>query len=151
MPRYASANAVKVSTPNGIRDSTGALTDATTISLVVHKPDGTPTTGSPYSPVHDSTGMYHVMVPATDVGTVGMYPYVWQGTVGSDAFTSDSANFDVYDPFEPATLSLQDAKQLLNIDPAITTNDAEITRMIATVQAIIEKAIGGPVITRQFT
>src|SRR5215468_9100198 len=148
MARYPSGATVTVSTT--ITDRTGAAADASPITLTVHKPDGTSTAGSPYTPAHDGTGQYHVDLPTADTATVGAYPYTWTATVSSVVGVS-TGNFDVFDPFEPATIALQDAKDMLNIPQSVTTNDAEISRMIATVKAIIEKAIGGPVITRQFT
>lgn len=148
MARYASGSTVTLSTT--IKDSTGALTDASPITLTLQKPDGTATAGSPYTPTHDSTGTYHVNLPTADVATVGHYPGYWSATIGSVVGITP-VQFDIYDPLEVSVLSLQDAKDMLNIPLTSTTDDAEIARKIATIEANIERMIGGPVITRSIT
>jgi len=144
MARYPSGATVTVSTT--ITDRTGAPADASVITLTVHQPDGTVKTY--LSPTHDGVGLYHQDLPTADTTPVGMYPYTWTATVASTTGIS-VGNFDVYDPFEPATLALQDAKDALNIPQTVTSSDAEVARMVSAVQALIERMIGGPIITRE--
>jgi len=148
MARYL-AGLETVHIPVTVRDSTGTLTDASAISLVVHQPDGTVKTYS--SPAHDGTGLYHQDLPLADTTPVGFYPWVWQITLASGAGGGSKGSFDTYDPFEVTVLPLQDAKDMLNIQASDTSNDSELQRKIATITALIEKTIGGPVITRQIT
>ena len=77
MARYL-AGIETVHIPVTVRDSTGTLTDASAISLVVHQPDGTVKTYS--SPAHDGTGLYHQDLPLADTTQFGFYPWVWQIT-----------------------------------------------------------------------
>jgi hypothetical protein len=100
MARYPLNQPIRVSTT--VKDVTGALVDAGTLTLVVKlaAADGTLTTTGTYaSPVHDSTGTYHQDVPVTDLAAVGHYVYWWTST-GTGAGVSPPADFDVYDPGE---------------------------------------------------
>ena len=65
-------------------------------------------------------GLYHVDVPAVDLTQLGHYQYAWVST-GTGAGVAPG-DFDVYDPYEVAVLSLQDAKDALNIPQATTTS-----------------------------
>jgi hypothetical protein len=148
--RYPSGQPVRIST--AVRDVTGALVDAGTLTLLVKTAaaDGTwTTTGTYASPVHDSTGTYHQDIPVTDLATTGHYQYTWTST-GTGAGVS-FGEFDVFDPFETSVLPLQDAKDALNIPQATTTFDTEIASYIATIKANLEKATGGPLVNRAIT
>jgi len=148
--RYPSGKTISI--PIVFTDGTGAFADATSISLAVRKPDGTPTAGSPYtSPVHDSLGHYHQLLPAADTAPLGHYPYVVSGSVGGVPTVSDGDNFEVFDPFEVNVLPLQDAKDTLNIPQTVTVNDAEIRRKVATIVANMERTTGGPILNRTIT
>src|SRR5262249_4842281 len=57
-------------------------------------------------------------------------------------------DFDVFDPFEQAVLSLQDAKDALNIPQSVTGADTELQVVIATVEQALEGFTGGPLINR---
>jgi len=57
--------------------------------------------------------------------------------------------FDVFDPSEVSVLSLADGKAALRI--TTTANDSKILRKIASIEADIERVIGGPIVTRQVT
>lgn len=57
----------------------------------------------------------------------------------------------MYDPFEMRVLSLQDAKQMLNIPMSSTANDAELDSWIASIESGLERFTGGPVISRTVT
>jgi hypothetical protein len=151
MARYSLGAPVRVSTT--VRDTSGALVNAGTITLVVKlaQADGTlATTGTYASPVNDSTGLYHVDVPAADLTAIGHYSYVWTST-GTGAGVSPPADFDITDPFEVSVLPLQDAKDALNIPQATTTSDAEIQSYIATIESSLERATGGPLTNRVVT
>jgi hypothetical protein len=151
MARYPLGGPVRVSTT--VRDVTGALVNAGAITLVVKlaQADGTlATTGTYASPVNDSTGLYHVDIPAADLTVIGHYSYVWTST-GTGAGVSPPADFDIIDPFEVSVLPLQDAKDALNIPQATTTYDTEIASYIATIESSLERATGGPLVNRVVT
>lgn len=143
--RYPQGQPIRVSTT--IHDVTGALVNAGTLTLAVAKPDAT--TQSYTTPVNDSTGAYHQDIPAADINTIGHYQYTWTST-GTGAGVS-FGDFDVHDPFEPAVLPLQDAKDMLNIPQATTTWDAEIQSWIATIETSLEGLTGGPLVNRSVT
>ena len=150
MSRYPAGQPVRISTT--VRDVTGALVDAGTLTLLVKTAavDGTWTaTGTYSSPAHDSTGTYHQDIPVTDLATTGHYQYSWTST-GAGAGVS-FGEFDVFDPFETSVLPLQDAKDALNIPASTTTSDAEIASYIATIKSSLEKATGGPLVNRTIT
>jgi len=143
--RYPNGQPVRVSTT--VRDLSGALVNATAITLTVHKPDGT--AQSYPTPANDGTGLYHQDLPAADLTQNGHYQYAWIST-GTGAGVAPG-DFDVYDPYEVRVLSLQDAKDTLNIPQATTRDDAEIDAWIATIESSLERFTGGPVITRPVT
>jgi hypothetical protein len=135
-----------------VRDVTGALVNATTLTLLVKlaQADGTQSvTGTYASPANDSTGTYHQDIPVTDLAAAGHYQYTWTST-GTGAGVS-YGEFDVFDPFETSVLPLQDAKDQLNIPQATTTSDAEIQSYIATIESNLERATGGPLVNRAVT
>jgi hypothetical protein len=140
--RYPNGQPIRVSTT--ITDLTGTLVNAGSLSLTVQKPDVTQQVYS--SPVNDSTGKYHQDIPATDLTQNGHYLYVWTAT-GTGAGVS-RGDFDVFDPFEPAILPLQDAKDALNIPQATTSYDAELQIFVDAVTADMEQLTGGPAVNR---
>jgi len=144
--RYALGQPVRISTT--IRDVTGTLVNAGTLSLTVKKPDATTQTYA--SPSNDGTGLYHQDIPAADITQLGHYAYVWTAT-GTGAGVSGSASFDVFDPFEANVLPLQDAKDALAKSQTAVTDDAELQRLTATIEAALERHIGGPIINRSIT
>jgi hypothetical protein len=129
-----------------VKDLSGTLVNAGTLSLTVRKPDAT--TGTYASPANDSTGVYHQDIPAVDLTQLGRYQYAWTAT-GTGAGVSPPSGFDVYDPFEITLLSLADAKDVLAKSQTSTTDDAEIMRTVAAIEASLERVTGGPVINRQ--
>jgi hypothetical protein len=145
MARYSTGQPVRLSTT--VRDVTGTLVSPTAITLTISKPDGT--TQSYSSPASDGTGLLHQDIPVTDLGQVGHYQYKWTST-GTGAGES-AGNFDVFDPFEPAVLSLQDAKDMLNIPQSSTASDAELQSYVATIETSLEGLTGGPLISRVIT
>ena len=150
MARYPQGQPVRISTT--VRDVTGALVDAGTLTLVVKiaAADGTQTTTGTYAtPSHDSTGTYHQDIPVTDLATAGHYQYTWTAT-GTGAGVS-FGEFDVFDPFETSVLPLQDAKDALNIPQATTSSDTEIAAYIATIESSFRGMTGGPIVNRTIT
>jgi hypothetical protein len=150
MSRYPAGQPVRISTT--VRDVTGALVNAGTLTLVVKlaQADGTwLTTGTYASPVLDSTGTYHQDIPVTDLAVTGHYQYTWTST-GTGAGVS-FGDFDVFDPFETAVLPLQDAKDELNIPQSTTTSDNELLSYIATIESSLHGMTGGPIVNRTIT
>ena len=140
--RYPAGQPIRVSTT--VRGLDGTLATPTALTLTVQKPDATQQSYS--SPVQDSTGNYHQDVPAADLTQNGHYQYAWTAT-GTGAGVS-AGDWDVYDPFEVRVMSLQDAKDMLNIPAANTGSDAEIDSWIASIESGLERFTGGPVISR---
>jgi hypothetical protein len=150
MARYPLGQPVRVSTT--VKDVNGALVNAGTLTLVVKiaAAGGTWTTAGTYaSPANDGVGLYHQDVPVTDLATAGHYQYTWTAT-GTGAGVS-FGDFDVFDPFEAAVISLQDAKDMLNMTQATTTSDAELASFIATIETSLEGLTGGPLVNRVIT
>lgn len=143
--RYPNGQPIRIS--DTVEDLTGTLVNATTITLTVQKPDGTQQIYS--SPTNDSTGKYHQDIPAADLAQNGHYLFVWTKT-GTGAGVS-TGEFEVYDPFEPVVLSLQDAKDALNIAQTTTTYDSEIHVYLDTVNTAMETIVGGPIVNRTVT
>ncbi len=145
MARYPTGQPIRLSTT--VRDVTGALVNAGALTLLVkiRNADGTSsTTGTYATPVNDSTGNYHQDVPVTDLVSAGHYQYTWTAT-GTGAGVS-FGDFDVFDPFEPALLPLQDAKDILRISQADTSRDGTIARYVATIESCLERMTGGPLL-----
>jgi hypothetical protein len=143
--RYPNGQSIRLTTT--VRDLTGALVDAGSLTLTVKKPDATQQVYS--TPVHDSTGTYHQDVPATDLSQNGHY--LWVFTASGTGAGVSRGDFDVFDPFEPAILPLSDAKDALNIPQATTTWDTRIQTILDTVTAAIENITGGPLFNRTIT
>ena len=147
MARYPLNQPIRLSTT--VRDVTGALVNATALTLLVKiaAADGTQTTTGTYgSPANDGTGLYHQDIPVTDLAAAGHYQYTWTAT-GTGAGVS-FGEFDVFDPFEVSVLPLQDAKDALNIPQATTTYDSELAQYVATIEASLERFTGGPMVNK---
>ena len=151
MARYPLNQPIRLSAT--VKDVTGTLVNARALTLLVKlaQADGTQlTTGTYASPANDSTGTYHQDIPVTDLASAGHYQYTWTST-GTGAGVS-FGEFDVFDALaETAILPLQDAKDQLNIPQATTTSDTEIASYIATIKANLEKATGGPIVSKTIT
>lgn len=142
--RYPQGQPVTVSTTITVG---GTLTNAGGLTLTVQNPDLTTQTFG--SPTNDSTGKYHQDIPASNLTQLGHYLYKWVAT-GTGAGVS-RGDFDVFDPFEPAVLSLQDAKQVVNIPDATTVYDNELQLYVDVATAAIEAMTGGPAYNRSIT
>jgi hypothetical protein len=148
--RYPIGQPIRLSTT--VRDVTGALVNATALTLLVKtaQADGTQlTTGTYATPVNDSTGAYHQDIPVTDLAAAGHYQYTWTST-GTGAGVS-FGEFDVFDPFETSVLPLADGKDALNIPQTVTTSDSEIMAYVATIRSCLERYTGGPLVNRTIT
>lgn len=143
MARFPQGQPIRLSTT--VTDITGVLVNATTLTLVIQNPDLTQQTFS--TPTNDSTGTYHQDIPASDLTQFGHYQFVWTST-GTGAGVQ-RGEFDVFDPFEPEVLPLQDAKQACNVTS--TAYDNELQAYVDTITANLEAATGGPIVTRQVT
>jgi hypothetical protein len=148
MARYPLGQPITLATT--VREvATGALVDPATLTLTIRRPDGTSLPAYTYNPgavARDALGTFHLDVPTTDLVAVGHHPYTWVST-GPGA-GAGVGSFDIFDPFEVSVLSLPDAKDHLNIARANTQYDALIQIWLDTIESEIERAIGGPVITR---
>jgi hypothetical protein len=145
--RYPLGQPLRLSTTTSTLNVNGTYTlaNATTLTLLVSKPDATQQTYA--SPANDGTGLYHQDIPATDLTQTGHYQYTWTAT-GTAAGVS-FGDFDVFDALaEPALLPLQDAKDMLNIPQSVTTYDTELQSFIATVETSLEGFTGGPLVNR---
>lgn len=130
-----------------VRDFTGTLVTPTTIVLTVTKPDAT--VGTYSSPTADSLGQYHQDVPALDLTQVGHHQYVWT-TTGPGAGVVPGS-FDLRDPLAVQVLTLNDAKDHVDIPQATTTHDVELQSWLDTIQTSLEKMTGGPIFNRAVT
>lgn len=146
MARYLLGAPATVTTTVRQRNTDGSysLATPTTLVLTVQRPDLTLQAYA--APTADSLGTYHQDVPAADLGQVGHYQYKWVST-GPGAGVA-AGSFDVADPFDVSLLSLQDAKDMLNISQATTTYDAEIQSWIDAIEAGLERLTGGPLVNR---
>ena len=112
-----------------VRDSVGALTNATTISVVVTLPDGTTTSPSVTNPPAE-TG--HYILDFTPV-QAGRHHFYWTSTGPAAAYT------DVLDVRSTSRtiISLADAKAHLNMTS--TRDDEELRSMVESVTAVVER------------
>jgi hypothetical protein len=124
-----------------VKDSAGALTNATTVTLTVTLPDGTPATPSVTNPPA-STGQYRVTYVPTVEGR-----YAWRAVTTSPN-TAYQDVFEVRESVSPALLSLADAKAHLNI--TTTTYDDELREYLEAATKIVESYVG-PVVRRTYT
>jgi hypothetical protein len=124
-----------------VRDSAGALANATTVALTITKPDGTTETPSVSNPP-SVTGEYRVTYVPTVEGV-----YAWRAvtTVPNTAFQDV---FVVRASVSTALLSLADAKAHLNI--TTTASDDELREYLEAATEIVESYVG-PVVRRSHT
>ena len=148
MARYPLGQPIRLSFT--VRDTTGTLVNpgAATLVVKIAAADGTSTTTGTYpSLASDGAGLLHQDIPVTDLVAAGHYQYALT-TTGTGAGVS-FGEFDVFDPFETSVLSLQDAKDQLNI--TTTASDTELASWIATIESALERYTGGPLVNRQVT
>ena len=88
-----------VYTPAAIIDDTvdpPVPTDAV-LKLTVRKPDGTLQDYT--SPAHTGVGLYHQVIPTTDMPQLGQYRWLWIATGAGQGATNPSGRFEIFDPF----------------------------------------------------
>ncbi|WP_084963752.1 head-tail connector protein [Thermoactinospora rubra] len=113
----------------------GTLTNATTISLTILRPDGT--TDGPFTPVNDGIGLYHYDYTSAQAGR-HIARWTTTGPVGAD-----EESFDVAAQWaEAGVISLVAAKKQLNIDLSDTEDDEEIQDYLRSVTEICERYVG---------
>jgi hypothetical protein len=123
-----------------VRDANGALTNAT-VSLAVTLPDGvTAAPGSPFTPVNDSTGVYHVDFATA---TVGLHKFAWS----SASPTTNKVDWVSVRRFI-SILSLAVGRDYLGQQD--TRADEKIRSLLASTTRQIENRVG-PVVVRSFT
>lgn len=127
------------------RNSSGALADATAVSLTITLPDGTASSHAPANPP-PTTGQYTHDFVTTQAGR-HVFRYVFTGAVPTQAFTDV---FHVWPQAPTWIIGLAEAKDALNIDQAVTTYDDELRRTIAGASAVVEDIVG-IVAVRSFT
>lgn len=133
MATYDIGDVVTVSI--AIRDSTGALADATSVSVTFTLPDLT--VAGPFTATHGTIGQYSY---AYTTSQAGRHLVKWTAT-GTNAGIEPDV-FDVA-PADPHFLiSIADAKDACNIAPANITHDAELRLYLAAATVVIENIAG---------
>lgn len=117
-----------------VKDSTGALANATAVVLTITLPDLTTVTPAVSNP---TTGNYTATYPTTQAGR---HLVNWVAT-GTNASTYSDV-FDVRSAAINSIVSLADVKDYLNIPQADTTQDAELRGFIGSATHVIEHEVG---------
>jgi hypothetical protein len=123
-----------------VRDANGALADATTMTLTVTKPDGTPATGSPFTVTSSPAGVYDRNVAST---LAGQYVGYWLAT-GTNA-GSHVQVFDVR-PITAGIVSLDDVKKHINNPTLTTAHDDELEIYIEAAAVWLNGRLGTSVV-----
>jgi hypothetical protein len=118
-----------------VYDDTGALANATTVTLTITLPDGTTTSPAVTNPP-TVTGQYRYAYLTTQAGR---HTARWVLTSPDGAYTEA---FDVTEAATTAIVSLTDAKRRLKISATDTTWDDELRDWIAGLTATIEDKKG---------
>jgi hypothetical protein len=111
-------------------DATGALAHAASVTLTITLPDGT--TATPAITDATVTGQYRLTYQTTIPGRYTAH------AVTTGPVTSWDDEFDAAPTPWPAIVSLADAKNQLNMDPADHTSDDELREYIAGVTGAVE-------------
>lgn len=122
-----------------IKDSSGALADATTVTLTLTRPDGTTETPTV---LHPSTGVYRVdYVPLQ----AGYYTLTWTATGSNAGVFTDS--FEANDAQSLPIVSLADLRRHMNWDTGVkgTEDDDELLELAGSATDIIQDNIGRPI------
>lgn len=123
-----------------VRNTAGALTDATVV-LLVTKPDGS-TTSPAVS--HDGTGLYSASLT---VDQAGLWQYKW--TASGAVVSVEADQFTVVTPQRALVASTEEFKSHLNRTDI--TDDAELRTYLVSATDYVEYHIGGPVSVQTFT
>lgn len=113
-----------------LRDTAGALANASAVVLTVGLPDGTSVTPSASNP---SVGRYQYDFPTSQVGR---HSVRWLATGTNAAAYTDQFDVRLADP--AAIMSLTDAKRAVNFDLTDTSNDEELRGLIEAVTVAVE-------------
>jgi hypothetical protein len=124
-----------------IRDTTGALANATTVTLNITQPDST--ISGPFTLTSATTGVYNYDYLPVQVGR-----HVARCVATGANASSFSDAFDVAPADMGAVISLADAKGHLNIQSTI--NDDELRLYLSAVTNLVEAQVG-LVVPRTFT
>jgi hypothetical protein len=131
------------------RDADDVLTDPSTLTVAVRKPDRVTTlTYGLADMTHPTVGRYVLDVPGASIDQVGPWVAVWTATGRAAGVRADP--FDVRDPFRPVFIDLSEAKARLNKSSAVVTDDDELSSYISAAEDWIE-AQCGPVTPRTVT
>ena len=126
-----------------VKDSTGALVNATGVTLTITLPDGTTATPTVTNPPA-VTGQYtYTYVPTV----IGRHEWRFVTTTPNTAYQDV---FEVRDTASPSLISLADAKAHLNIPATTTSQDDELREFIEAVTAVVEQYVG-PIVKRTYT
>lgn len=125
-----------------VRDAAGAPTNATTVTLTITLPDGTPVTPTVVNPPAQ-TGVYVYDYPTVQAGR---HLYRWTSTTPQAAYVDV---FDVRTAAPAYIISLADMKNHLNMTS--TTDDEELRGFIEAATAVIEDELGRAAVRRTFT
>lgn len=127
-----------------IRDDTGTLVNASTVTLTVVQPDGTVATPFVQNPP-TVTGQYIAdLIPTIP----GRYTVRWASTGPAAAFVD---TFDVRPAQTASLLSLTQAKEHLNMSQSSTAQDEELRQWIEITTEVVERHRAEIIARRQFT
>jgi uncharacterized phiE125 gp8 family phage protein len=115
-------------------DTASAPANATAVTCVITRPDGTTTSGSV---TNTATGVYEVQYTPTQVGHHGVY---WQAT-GLNASAAEDT-FSVDDHTVAPAVSLSEVRAHLNMVGDDLARDGELTAFINAAQSAIEARVG---------
>jgi hypothetical protein len=118
-----------------IRDTSGALANAGSVSVTITLPDATTVTQGPISPA--STGVYNYAFPTVQVGR---HSVRWVATGANAGASTDM--FEVLPAAPPGIVSLADTKAHLNIPSTDTGDDAELAGFIRAATNVVENVVG---------
>lgn len=126
-----------------VKDATGALVNAASVTLTITLPDGTTATPVVTNPP-SVTGQYRLTYVPTQVGR-----HAWR-FVATTPNTAYQDVFEVREIVSPSLISLADAKKHLNILATDTSNDDELREYLeGTTKAVEERT--GPIAKRTYT
>jgi hypothetical protein len=124
-----------------VKDAAGALTNASTVTLTITQPDGTPTSPSVANPP-SVTGEYRVTFIPTQIGL-----HAWR-FVATGPNTAYQDVFNVRDTVSPSLVSMADAKKHLRITS--TEFDDQLREYLEASTKVVEGYVG-PIVRRTHT
>lgn len=125
-----------------VTDSAGAAADpGTGPTATVTLPDGTT---SAATVTKTATGAYTATLVATQAGR---HRVEWAASGANSSAFPFEQDLDVWES-PRLIISLDDARDALNLPSTTRTDDAELTRYIAATTSVIETIVGGPVLAK---